>query len=99
MAKFITEDDIEQAILEKLKQQPFNYDIIICDSDPAKRDDLNDGTGRLSKKECVLPSVMLESLQRLNPNISYDKLIDLVQEYKKDYTGTDIDIVIKRLLF
>ena len=50
MAKFITEDDIEQAILEKLKQQPFNYDIIICDSDPAKRDDLNDGTGRLSKK-------------------------------------------------
>ena len=51
MAKFITEDDIEQAILEKLKQQPFNYDIIICDSDPAKRDDLNDGTGRLSKKE------------------------------------------------
>ena len=42
------------------------------------------------KKECVLPSVMLESLQRLNPNISYDKLIDLVQEYKKDYTGTDI---------
>lgn len=90
MAKFITEDDIEQAILEKLKQQPFNYDIIICDSDPAKRDDLNDGTGRLSKKECVLPSVMLESLQRLNPNISYDKLIDLVQEYKKDYTGTDI---------
>lgn len=90
MAKFITEDDIEQAILETLEDEPFYYDIIVCDSDPAKRDDLNDGTGRSSKRECVLPNIMLESLKRLNPNISFDKLKDIVQEYKKDYTGTDI---------
>ena len=90
MAKFITEDDIEQAILETLEDEPFYYDIIVCDSDPAKRDDLDDGTGRSSKRECVLPKIMLESLKRLNPNVSVDKLKDIVQEYKKDYTGTDI---------
>ena len=62
MRNFISEDDIEQAILSKLKDQPFKYDILICDADPSKRDDLNDGTGRNSKKECVLPDIMLSSL-------------------------------------
>ena len=32
----ITEDDIEQAILGKLKEEPFKYDILICDIDPNK---------------------------------------------------------------
>lgn len=90
MANFITEDDIEQSILSRLKKDPFNYDIIICNSDPNKRDDLSDGTGRSSKKECVLPLIMLESLQRINPTVPYDKIVELVQEYKKDYSGTDI---------
>lgn len=90
MSNFISEDDIEQSILDRLKKDPFNYDIIICDSDPSKRDDLNDGTGRFSKRECVLPFVMLESLKRINPAISESKLEELVQEYKKDYSGTDI---------
>ena len=90
MSNFISEDDIEQSVLDRLKKDPFNYDIIICDSDPSKRDDLNDGTGRFSKRECVLPFVMLESLKRINPAISESKLEELVQEYKKDYSGTDI---------
>ena len=51
MSNFISEDDIEQAILSKLKTEPFKYDILVCDADPSKRDDLNDGTGRSSKKE------------------------------------------------
>ena len=51
MRNFISEDNIEQAILEKLKADPFNYDILICNADPSKRDDLNDGTGRSSKRE------------------------------------------------
>ena len=40
MSKFITEDDIEQAILDKLKSKEFNYDVIVCDIDPEKREDL-----------------------------------------------------------
>lgn len=74
MRNFISEDDIEQVILEKLKAEPFKYDILICDADPSKRDDLNDGTGRASKKECVLPDVMLSSLKRINPTIPKTKL-------------------------
>ena len=34
MAKYITEDDIEIAVLEKLSQQEFGYDIFKCDADP-----------------------------------------------------------------
>lgn len=90
MPNFISEDDIEQSILDRLKKDPFNYEIIICDNDPSKRADLNDGTGRSSKRECVLPFVMLESLKKINPTISEPKLEELVQEYKKDYSGTDI---------
>lgn len=44
MRNFISEDDIEQAILAKLSEEPFKYDIIMCDPSPDKRDDLNDGT-------------------------------------------------------
>lgn len=66
MRNFISEDDIEQAILTKLKAEPFKYDILVCDADPSKRDDLNDGTGRTSKKECVLPDIMLTALERIN---------------------------------
>lgn len=50
MRNFISEDDIEQAILSKLKEEPLKYDILICDPSPDKRDVLPDGTGRNSKK-------------------------------------------------
>ena len=90
MRNFISEDDIERAILAKLEEDPFRYDIIVCDADPSKRDDLNDGTGRSSKKECVLPDVMLSSLKRINPTISEDIIKEIVKSLRQDYTGTDI---------
>ena len=90
MRNYISEDDIEQAILSKLKAEPFNYDIIVCDADPNKRDDLHDGTGRSSKKECVLPDIMLASLKRINPTIPEDKIEEIVKNLRQDYTGTDI---------
>lgn len=90
MRNFISEDDIEQAILSKLKAEPFEYDILVCDADPSKRDDLNDGTGRNSKKECVLPDVMLSSLKRINPTIEEDKIKEIVKTLRQNYTGTDI---------
>lgn len=83
MRNFISEDDIEQAILAKLKAEPFKYDIFICDADPSKRDDLNDGTGRSSKKECVLPNVMLSSLKRINPTISEEKIKEIVKNLRR----------------
>ena len=75
MAKYITEDDIEQAVMERLGQPEFNYTRIYCDPDPGKREDLNDGTGRASKKECVLPAVLKVSLVRINPHIP-ENIID-----------------------
>ena len=80
MRNFISDDDIEQAILAKLKVEPFKYDdIIVCDADPSKRDDLNDGTGRTSKRECVLPDIMLSALKRINPTIPEDKIKEIVK--------------------
>lgn len=90
MRNFISEDDIEQAILSELKKAPYNYDIIICDADPSKRDDLNDGTERASKKECVLPAVLQQSLKRINPNIGQEHIDRIVKTLRQDYTGTDI---------
>lgn len=90
MANFITEDMIEKAILSKLKKAPFEYDIITCDADPNKRDDLNDGTGRSSKRECVLPCVLEESLKRINPNIDEQYIKTIIKDLRRDFTGTDI---------
>ncbi len=90
MRNFISEDDIERAILSKLKEAPFEYDIITCDADPNKRDDLNDGTGRSSKRECVLPSVLTESLKKINPNIDEQYIKTIVKDLRRDFTGTDM---------
>ena len=90
MRNYISEDDIEQAILAKLKEEPFKYDVIICDSNPDKRDDINDGTGRTSKKQCVLPAVLEKSLQKINPNVELSYLQKIAKELCRNYTGTDI---------
>ena len=37
MRNFISEDDIERAILDKLEKAPFYYDILQCNPDPSKR--------------------------------------------------------------
>lgn len=91
MANFISEDDIEKAMLAKLKEEPFNYDIIICDSNPDKRDDLNDGTGRTSKRQCVLPAVLEKSLKKINPNIELSYLQEIAKDLSKDFTGKDVE--------
>ena len=93
MPNYITEDDIEQAILQKLKAEPFCYDIIVCDADTSKRDDLNDGTGRSSKKQCVLPKILLESLIRINPDIDRRILEDIAKDLSRDFTGADTNDV------
>lgn len=90
MRNFISEDDIERAILSKLNTAPFEYDIITCDADPNKRDDLNDGTGRSSKRECVLPSVLEESLKKINPDIDEQYIKNIVKDLRRDFSGTDM---------
>lgn len=57
MRNFISEADIEQAILQKLEAEPFKYGVLRCDASPDKREALPDGTGRSSKKEYMLPKM------------------------------------------
>lgn len=90
MHSFISEDDIERAVLGKLSKTEFGYDILKCDPDPNKRENLDDGSGRSSKKECVLPCVLKSSLLRLNPQIPEEVINDVMKSLVKDYTGTDI---------
>lgn len=97
MRNFISENDIEQAILEKLKAKPFEYDIIVCDADPSKREALPDGTGRASKKECVLPDILLRSLKQINPTIEDKYIEQIVKDLRRDFTGTDMTATNYRL--
>lgn len=90
MKSFISEDDIEQAILQMLESPEFGYDVVHCDPSPEKMDVLLDGTGRSSKKQCVLPVVLRESLARLNPEIPANKLDEIAQDLVRDYSGTDM---------
>ena len=90
MANFISEDMIEQAILNKLRQENFGYDVIVCDTDPSHREYLNDGTGRANEKACVLPCVLTESLRRINPHVPHDKLDGVIHDLTADFSDSDL---------
>jgi type I restriction enzyme R subunit len=64
MPNFISEDDIEQALLQRL-QHLCGYDALNCHT--ATADDLNDGSGRTDKREVILASRLRAAVQRLNP--------------------------------
>ena len=51
MANFISEDDIEQALLQRL-QHLAGWNTLNCFT--AQADDLNDGSGRADKREVIL---------------------------------------------
>lgn len=66
MANFISEDQIEQALLQRL-QHVCGFDVLNCHTtDPA---DLNDGSGRKDKRDVLLPQRLKAAALRLNPQI------------------------------
>ena len=87
---FISEDDIEKSILKKIEDENLGYTILKLDPSLDKKDDLNDGTDRTSKSQCVLPKVLFESLKRLNPTVDDKYIKETYDELIKDYTDTDI---------
>lgn len=65
MAKnFISEDDIEQALIQRL-QHLCGFDALNCLT--AQPDDLNDGSGRGDKREVILTDRLRAAIERLNP--------------------------------
>ena len=66
MPNFISEDQIEQALLQRL-QHVCGFDVLNCyTADPA---DLNDGSGRKDKRDVLLPQQLKAAAARLNPHI------------------------------
>lgn len=90
MANFISEDDIEQAILKKLNNEEFGYDVLRCNSDPSQMENLNDGTERQNKKMCVLPKILYNKICELNRGIPQDKIDSTYQDLISDFTDSDL---------
>jgi len=77
MPNFISEDDIEQALLQRL-QHLYGYDVHNAfTSDPA---DLNDGSGRADKRTVILPQRLKAALVALNPEIPEASLDDVIKQ-------------------
>jgi type I restriction enzyme R subunit len=66
MPNFISEDHIEQALVQKL-QVLHGFDSLNCLT--VDREDLNDGSGRTNKRDVILLDRVREAAVRLNPNI------------------------------
>lgn len=93
MSRFIYEDDIEKALLDKLAAEPFGYDVITCDPSTSSKENINDGTERASKKQCVLPAVLRSALIRINPAIPAEVIDGIVKDLCRDFTGGDLKAV------
>ena len=87
MKAFISEDDIEQSLIQRLVGQ--GWDWIECDPSFEKQDDVA-GTGRANSAECILPEILRASIRRLNPNIFWEIVDAVVDDLRKDFSGTDI---------
>lgn len=95
MAKnFISEDDIEQAILQKLNTQ-FGFELLNCYT--AKPEELNDGSGRADKRDVILDDRLTSACLRLNPSIPAS-VIESVVEKIMDRRGAMSSIAANREL-
>ena len=78
MAKnIISEDDIEQGLLQTL-QHGHGFDVLDCFTQ--KPDDLNDGSRRRDKRDVVLADRLLDACQRLNPHVPLTELESVVAQ-------------------
>ena len=86
MAKILTEDDIEKALVKFLVGTGWGYQEI--NAMTADRATLPDNTGRADKKQCVLPEVLLSCLKHLNPSVPDYKLVEIADEVA-EYRGAE----------
>lgn len=66
MPNLITEDQIEQALVQKL-QHLHGFDVLDCFTQNAE--ELNDGSNRANKRDVIFAERVHEALTRLNPHI------------------------------
>lgn len=89
MKSFISEDDIEQTICNRLSQPEYGWKRIACNPSVAAQDEVST-TGRKNASECILPKICLEALKRINPQIDEEILQNIVRDFSKGYTATDM---------
>ena len=81
MKNFLSEDDIELAVLKEMLAQELPWRPLNCFT--ANADDLNDKSGRTDKSEVVFKDILKTYLNKLNPNFP-EKAIDMAaQEISK----------------
>lgn len=89
MKSFISEDDIEQAMCNRLSQPEYGWKRIECDARVEAQNEVST-TGRANPSECILPDILLASLKRINPQIEETVLQNIVHDLRKNFTGTDM---------
>ena len=99
MPNFISEDDIEQAILQKLNQQ-FGFELLNCYTVDPK--DLNDHSNRTNKRDVIFENRLRESTNRLNQGIpesaceeALSKILDKRRSMSLINANREIDSLIR----
>lgn len=86
MPNFLSEDNIEQAMVQRL-QHLYGYDVLNCYTSDAA--DLNDGSGRADKREVILRDRLKAAAVHLNPGIpeaAIDDALDQVCDQRQAMT-------------
>jgi type I restriction enzyme R subunit len=92
MPNFISEDNIEQAIVQKLVKD-YGYRAINCHTE--NPDDLNDNSGRTDKREVVFHERLKAAALRLNPDLP-EAAVDLALSKLTDSRGAMTTIAANR---
>jgi type I restriction enzyme R subunit len=77
MPNFISEDQIEQALVQKL-QHLHGFDTLDCYTENAEN--LNDGSNRANKRDVILADRVREAAIRLNPDIPPAAIEDALEK-------------------
>lgn len=77
MPNFISEDQIEQALVQKLHYQ-YGFNSLDCHTEDP--DDLNDGSHRTTKRDVILVDRVKEAATRLNPDIPAKTIDDALEK-------------------
>ena len=77
MPNFLSEDNIEQAMVQRL-QHLYGYDVLDCYTADAA--DLNDGSGRADKRDVILRDRLKAAAVRLNPEIPETAIDDALDQ-------------------
>src|SRR5579864_7614052 len=77
MPNFISEEQIERALVQKLRQL-YRFDTLDCRTEDPE--DLNDGSGRANKRDVTLVDRVEEAVVRLNPNIPAKVIDDALEK-------------------